>query len=696
MRTLAPRLLPAALAACLFFLVLGAKLAVIDRFGSDMPDWDQWDAEAVHLYGPWFGGENFLAHLFEPHNEHRVVLTKLHSLALTLLNGQWDARLESATNALLHAALAAAFWLAGRRWVDGAGGASPLVAAPTRRGARLRDAALFLVVAALFGLPLSRENLLGGFHSQQYWLLATSFVAIALLPFARAWSAAWWAGALAAALALLTMASGPLAAGVVLAVIAFRLWRRELAARDAWPTLAWSASLLAIGVLTRVDVPAHAHMAAKGAHDFVFSLVHSLQWPVPVGFAWWAALVLWAPWALLAWRVIARAQRHSAVGPAFPAVPSGGAPDSRDGTPASGRPTFDPSLAKGTGSSALVIAALGGWVVLQVLATAYARGANGDFPAPRYMDTLAFGLAANALALAWLLARGPRLALLALGGGWLAVLAFGLTGTLRQNFARDFPDERRYYRAAEAHLRAYLATNDPAQLAFDDIPYPSVPALIDRLALPGVRGLMPVSVRPPLALAPMRAPQLAPTADEIFQRNLASQLDLARAPRRGLSPATPPLASHVTFGSFGADGVATKGAWRSAPLAAPLGAWLKIETAGDLGGADNTDEASGRGGELSLTLRDARTDALLATVRPTKVPGDTWRAAYVRAPRGPFVVAAVDRSATRWVAFSAPVEMGALSHAAWVLAKNGALIAFIAAVAAAVGAVASLVVGRGR
>src|SRR5687768_9324622 len=105
------------LATCLFLLIVAAKWAIFDRYGSPMPDWDQWDAEAVELFIPWFEGKDFLSHLFHPHNEHRVILTKLQNLALVLLNGQWDSRLEAVTNALLHTVLAVAFWLCARGWL---------------------------------------------------------------------------------------------------------------------------------------------------------------------------------------------------------------------------------------------------------------------------------------------------------------------------------------------------------------------------------------------------------------------------------------------------------------------------------------------------------------------------------------------------------------------------------------------------
>ena len=115
-------------------------------------------------------------------------------------------------------------------------------------------------------------------------------------------------------------------------------------------------------------------------------------------------------------------------------------------------------------------------------------------------------------------------------------------------------------------------------------------------------------------------------------------------------------------------------------LTAPLGGWLKFETSGDIG----------RDG-VALELHDAASHILLATVCPTKIPDDTWRAAYVHAPREPFIVVAHDTSTSHWLAFSAPVEMSALSYYAWQLAKNGWLVAELAASAAGLLGLAAIV-----
>lgn len=608
----------AAFAACLFSLIVTAKWATFDRFGSPMPDWDQWDAEAGEVFIPWYGSDQFLTHLFNPHNEHRVVLTKLQNLTLGLLNNQWDSRLEAATNAMLHALIAAALWVSGRRWLAGRW-----------------HAPLFVLLAALFGFPVAWQNVLGGFHSQQYWLVGLSFVALVTLPFSPAWSKPWWLGALTAILVMGSMGSGLLAAAVAVLVILWRWGRREVRFPDVWPTVALGLALMAVGFFTRVDVEWHQHMKAKTVHDFVFSIVHSLQWP------WrdrnWAAAVLWLPWLLAAWRVMT-------------SRPERDLPLEADRFVRHAGPT---------------LVALGGWVLVQLAATAYARGAGADYPASRYMDTLSFGAALNGLALGWLLThpaawRAGRRSLHIFGLVWMVTLGGGLHYQLAGVYESELPDAKKYYLKAEGHMRRYLATNDPRQLAYPDIPYPSAQGLIDRLVEPSLRALMPVPIRTPLALVPQFVPGTS------FVANDARDANPEFPPHYGLSPATPPLDFAPSWGSYGngEQGAAALGEWQSKPIAPKqTNGWLRFETAGHPGEAG-----------VSLELRDAASDALIATVRPSKTPGDTWRAAYVPSPGVPFIVVARDTDPTRWLAFSGPVEMGSLSYWAWQANKHSLLL----------------------
>ena len=604
------------LVLALVALVAGVRWATIDRFGSDLPNADQWDAEAVETLLPWFERDHFVSHLLQPHNEHRVVLTKLQALAEALLVGQWDARVQTVANAGLAALFLGALWLAARCWTNRSG-----------------ELALLLATVVLFGLPLAWENILGGFHSQQWWLIGLSTIAITQWPYASPWTARWLVGAGAAILALGAMGSGFFAAAVVAGAVADRWRRGEIQAREAAPTFLIAVSVAVTGLALRVDFAPHEALKAKSVGEFATHFLRSLQWP------WrgqiWIGVLLWLPWLIVLLKTWPR-RPHPA--------PSGG-------------PT---------------IVALGTWVGLQLIATSYVRGAGADYPAPRYVDTLAFGLLINACALAWLLARPAalamsprgrtRLGLVLLTGVWSLTLIIGLGVATPRVLAAELPAARTFIRAAEGHVRGYLASNDPRELASDDLPFPSPEGLVWRLGRPALRDLMPVSVR---AALPLRS---ADASSKAFQPNLVSLRELPGGTRQGLSSATPPYGEHPTWGSHGANGPADKGLWMSAPLATDLQGWLKFETAGQLGEPG-----------LALELHDAQTGVLLASVRPSRTPGDGWRAAYVAAPARPFVVVARDEDATRWFAFSAPVEMSSGSRAAQLLAKNGLLIALVGA-----------------
>src|SRR5579885_2342392 len=191
MQRLRPILLCLALPLGLFFIIFGAKLVVIEKFGSDLPYWDQWDGEAGVVFMPYFDGRLSPANIFAPHNEHRIVFTKLLSLLLMIGDGQWDARLECVINAALHAAILSIMlaWIQ-RYWglvVAGAG---------------------LLILIAVTAPPLAWENTLGGFQSQFYFLTGFSLAAMWLFLSAPAWSWRWCLAILCAFAAIFSMGSG--------------------------------------------------------------------------------------------------------------------------------------------------------------------------------------------------------------------------------------------------------------------------------------------------------------------------------------------------------------------------------------------------------------------------------------------------------------------------------------------------------
>ncbi|MBI3706007.1 MAG: hypothetical protein HY244_19620 [Rhizobiales bacterium] len=144
--------------------VVGAKCWAISVYASPTPFWDQWDGEAASVYQPYFAGTLRLSDLIVPHNEHRILITRLWSLLLLELNGYWDPILQMVANTLL-AGLTVALLIAAFR---------PML-----------DTVSWIVLALfsmiIFALPLAWENILSGFHSQWYFLNLVSLAGLILL-----------------------------------------------------------------------------------------------------------------------------------------------------------------------------------------------------------------------------------------------------------------------------------------------------------------------------------------------------------------------------------------------------------------------------------------------------------------------------------------------------------------------------------
>lgn len=574
-----------------FLAVLGAKFLYIDRFATELPNWDQWDAESEYVFVPYLRGELEWADLFRPHNEHRIVPTKLLGLSLFLANGQWDARLECAANAVLQTCIALAIFLIGRRAIP----------------ARL-DAPWLIGVLVLFGGPMSWQNATGGFHSQQAFLILSALATIHLLANARVFSWRWWAGIATALAALVTMGSGLLAAVAAGATLVFVTPWRALARRHGM-TLVLLVAIACLGWFTRVEVGHHSGLQARSAGEFLLCFWRSLQWPVrhfPL-----FPLIAWAPFVWLAWRVWRGKDQCTPVE----------------------RVTFG----------------VGVWVLLQFAASAYARGVDGDWPAVRYLDTLAVGLAVNLLAALLAFAHvslagwrhAARVFAAVLGGVLLThgivvhfVDAMGATGSA---LVRDNAEK-------EARTRAYLKTGDEAYLRSGTIPYPSASTLLQRISHEEIRARLPALVRRPLPMRPESG-----TSGEFAPGAVASDHEI-------------PL-GWTALGSHGQDGASGTGRWRS-DLIEPGSTryWMLPVFASDPADPD-----------LGLWLEDA-SGAVLATILPGKVepiPLSAWGLAHVAAPRVPARIVAVDHSASGWLAFGAPIEKAAGSRWAQVLAGAG-------------------------
>jgi hypothetical protein len=486
-----PRPRPLALAFAVFagFLCFGAKLSLIRAYGSDVPYRDEWDAVGRLLLLPRSLGELHAGNFLEAQNEHRIVLSRLLAYSLAVSNGQWDALLEMSVNAAIHSAFCAALLLLARRVVTG-----------------VPFAWVALVSISLFVLPFDWENTLQGIQSQFYLLEWGALGMFLLCVPSEPLSRRWWAGWLIGAVSLGTMSSGFMAAAVVLLLLLLRAGlERRLSSRGAL-SAAILFALCAAGLLTIVHVPGHDSLRSHSPVQWAAAAASALSWPE---MDWPAAfVVLQLPVAIL----VAKSLRARRIGP--------------------------------EGS---VVAALALWSWLQIAAIAFGRAKDGMAGSSRYMDIYAVGSFANALALALLWVRGDRFrktGLLAIA--WTALFCCGLwssTQDARRDFLADIPGRKA---AERRHVISFLETGDLAVLASarpEELPYPSAQTLAGLLRAPGIRAVLPVSVRPALALSPDAGSggfQVSGPAPESTARTWTAQSGPARFASRPLPAAMLP------------------------------------------------------------------------------------------------------------------------------------------------------------
>jgi hypothetical protein len=444
--------------AVLFGAVLGAKLALVDRFPMPVPFWDQWDGEAMTLYLPFANdGLNWRV-MFALHNEHRIFFSRVLALVLLVINGQWDPQLQILTNAVMHALtavlLAAMIWMAADR---------------------RRLPVIVLFVALAFAPPFALENTLAGFQSAFYFLVLFSLLALWLLGTNREGSAPWFLGWLCAFCSIFTVAGGLLTAGAIGGLVVLRgLARREW--RHAIVTLAALTAVVAVsyGALSP-PLPYHANLKAETLHAFGASLARNLAFP-------WIirplrSVPVWAP--LLAVIVVVLLRRL--------------------------RPTLLEQIAL----------ALGAWVIVQAAAISYSRGVGGGPPASRYLDVLSFGFVVNCMAMLalidWRASRRWKIGMTTALAIYLAACGWGITRLSQAVVERDGRTRSGWMEEHVRNVRDFVMSGDLPALKEKrgpfEVPYFNPGMLAGWLGHPEIRRILPPTIREPIAMQPAAGEQ---------------------------------------------------------------------------------------------------------------------------------------------------------------------------------------------
>lgn len=423
-----------------FGLVLVVQLWLVAGAGTDIPFQDQWDVEGRGLYPSLVDGSADWRDFFAPHNEHRIVWTKLLDAVLFRANGQWDPLVQLAVNAFLHAAGAALF-------------AGLLV-----RGLPPALGLTLAALVALFHLPLvAWHNALWGFQSQVYFVMLFAWAAFALLEDPGASVRHRVAGWLLVVAAMLAMGGGLLVPVIVLGVGCFRVgsWGERL--RVLWPAL-----LLGLGAwCLRPDVPAHAELHARTLAEFLATFARLLAWPYseqPL-----AGLMLNLP--LLAYAFVRVARRRPAR----------------------------------AGEDFVALAA--GWIVALAAALAWSRGGGVEFAAgvpSRYVDFIAPLPLLNAWAV-FALGVGAAPRWRALGAVWVLFAITGWIGAALPPWRNVLEPRRRDREAPVKLVRIFQESGMAAVFAGQPrllVPHPDPETVHAVLSDPRLAGRLPPSLQP--------------------------------------------------------------------------------------------------------------------------------------------------------------------------------------------------------
>jgi len=436
-------------------VIFGLRLWCLDHFGFSSHHWDSWEREAYDLYLPFMDGNLSWKSLFQPCNEHRIFFTRVQSLGLFLLNGQWDNLYEALVNAFMYAlimtGLGIILWrLAGQKltgWIFGA-------------------------VVIIGALPFTWENLVWGFQSQFYFFIGFSVLTLWLLGLHPPFTTRWYLGIAAALSALFCVGSGSAALCAAGAMVLWKWIRKPSAWREVLPTLIVCALIFAFYSFW-FAVPEHNYgMLSKNMTQFFTTLAKTMSFPFVN--SCWPAVLMWLPFPIV--MIQAFRQRREVT------------------------------------NWELFLAGLGALCIVNNLGIAYFRGGFCSVGS-RYFEIIALGMALNGLAVVWGIYEWGRLKKRILARGWLYfcflwwVIIMAGTVSLTDNvLARDAVARNRRNERAEQVIK-YFLRDDRTSIMLGrrekELPHPDPLAMATFLREPRIRSFLPSSIRDPVRIKPV-------------------------------------------------------------------------------------------------------------------------------------------------------------------------------------------------
>ena len=266
---------------CFALIILLSRWYYVENFAVALPFWDQWDAEWDGLLKPWIEGKLQFSDLFNGHNEHRILPTRLTTLALFSLTGTWNNLTEARLNIPLSAITP--LILIGILYKDGQiSGLKWLVIA---------------VILAGASLPFSWENILIGFQSQFYFLNLFTICAMALAVYRPENNVAIAILLFLCIVSILTSASGLLTCMTIAVIYLLRCFIKGSVNLKSGLVILIVLLISCIAYYTMPVVAGHHSLHAENTWEFIKAAVRIMGWPLRgsqlhIGLMWLPSLIV--------------------------------------------------------------------------------------------------------------------------------------------------------------------------------------------------------------------------------------------------------------------------------------------------------------------------------------------------------------------------------------------------------------------
>jgi len=243
------------------FLLLAIlfRFYVINKYGMNVPYWDQWDAEAYLLYKPIIEGNFQFPVLVSAHNEHHIFFTRILAIALFELNSKiWSPILEMFVNGFI-----SIFSI------------TTLVLIFICKFKYLYQKLIYLIlVLFIISIPFGWENILAGFQSQFYIFILFGIIAIYGIANFDLFSIKWYLSFLILCLSPLTMAGGFIA---MISCIFILLVKNKF--KQVVIPILILLILIFLSLLYTPHIVAHENGNAHNINEFINALLTALSWP---------------------------------------------------------------------------------------------------------------------------------------------------------------------------------------------------------------------------------------------------------------------------------------------------------------------------------------------------------------------------------------------------------------------------------